>query len=46
MSLLTAVHLMVEHQLINIPVLKEGELVGILRGRDIIIEVTDSLGSL
>ncbi len=36
--IMEAVHLLVEHKLINIPVLKDGELVGILRGRDIIVE--------
>ena len=35
--LMEAVHLLVENKLINIPVVKNGELVGILRGRDIII---------
>ena len=37
MPLMEAIHLLVEHKLINIPVLKDGRLVGILRGRDIII---------
>ncbi len=35
--LMEAVHLLVEHKLINIPVTRKGKLVGILRGRDIII---------
>lgn len=35
--LMEAIHLLVEHRLINIPVVKDGRLVGILRGRDIII---------
>jgi DNA-binding response OmpR family regulator len=35
--LMEAVHLLVENRLINIPVMRSGELVGILRGRDIII---------
>jgi len=35
--LMEAVHLLVEHKLINIPVVQGNLLVGILRGRDIII---------
>lgn len=35
--LMEAIHLLVEHKLINIPVVQGGRLVGILRGRDIII---------
>ena len=35
--LMEAVHLLVENKLINIPVVTDGELVGVLRGRDIII---------
>jgi DNA-binding response OmpR family regulator len=35
--LMEAIHLLVEHKRINIPVVKDGKLVGILRGRDIII---------
>lgn len=35
--LMDAIHLLLEHKLINIPVTKDGRLVGILRGRDIII---------
>jgi signal-transduction protein with cAMP-binding, CBS, and nucleotidyltransferase domain len=34
--LMEAVHLMAKHHLINVAVMKKGELVGILRGRDII----------
>ncbi|MFH2050600.1 MAG: response regulator [bacterium] len=37
--LMEAVHLLVKHKLINLPVLKDDELVGILRGRDIILEI-------
>lgn len=44
--LMEAVHLMVKHRLINLPVVKDGELVGVLRGRDIVLEVAGSLGSL
>lgn len=41
--LMEAVHLLVEHKLINLPVLKDGNLVGILRGRDIILETARSM---
>jgi len=44
--LMEAVHLMVQHHYINLPVVKNGELVGILRGRDIVLEIAGSLGSL
>ncbi len=44
--LMEAVHLLVEHHLINLPVMRDDELVGILRGRDIILEVASSMGSL
>ncbi|MBM3790408.1 MAG: response regulator [Acidobacteria bacterium] len=37
--LMEAVHLMVEHHLVNLPVMKGGELVGILRERDVILEI-------
>jgi len=40
--LMEAVHLLVANKLINIPVLKDGELVGILRARDIILESAKS----
>ncbi|MFH2035307.1 MAG: response regulator [Candidatus Zixiibacteriota bacterium] len=43
LPLMEAVHLLVEHKLINLPVLKNGELVGILRGRDIILETARSM---
>jgi len=42
--LMEAVHLMVKQHVVNLPVVKEGELVGVLRGREIIIEVADSMG--
>jgi CheY-like chemotaxis protein len=42
--LMEAVHLLVEHKLINIPVLESGELVGILRARDIILETVQLTG--
>ncbi len=41
--LMEAVHLLVEHKLINLPVLEDGELVGIIRGRDIILETARSM---
>lgn len=41
--LMEAVHLLVEHKLINLPVLKNDELVGIIRGRDIILETARSM---
>jgi len=41
--LMEAVHLLVEHKLINLPGLKNGELMGILRGRDIILETARSM---
>jgi len=41
--LMEAVHLLVEHKLINLPVIKDDELVGILRGRDIILETARSM---
>lgn len=42
--LMEAVHLMAKHEKINLPVLKDGELVGILRGRDIVLEIANNLG--
>lgn len=44
--IMEAIHLLVEHKLINIPVLKGGTLVGILRGRDIIIASARLTGAL
>jgi len=41
--IMEAVHLMVEHHLINLPVMRDDELVGVLRGRDIILEVAGSM---
>ncbi|MDP8239140.1 MAG: response regulator [Candidatus Hatepunaea meridiana] len=41
-----AVHLMVKHHLITLPVMMDDELVGILRERDIILEIAGSLGTL
>lgn len=44
--LMQAVHLMIEHQVINLPVMKAGELVGILREKDIILDIANNLGML
>ena len=41
--LMEGIHLLVEHKLINLPVVKDGELVGVLRGRDIILETVKSM---
>lgn len=41
--LMQAVHLMLQHHLITLPVLKEGELVGILREKDIILEIANNI---
>ncbi len=42
--LMEAVHLMIEHSLINLPVLNEGKLMGVLRERDIILEIAKNIG--
>lgn len=42
--IMEAIHLLVEHKLINIPVLENDELVGILRARDIILETVQLTG--
>jgi len=44
MPLMEAVNLMVEHSLINIPVVRNKDLVGILRGRDVIIATAHFAG--
>ena len=44
--IMEAIHLLVENKLINIPVTENGELVGILRGRDLIIESARLAGAL
>jgi len=41
-----AVHLMVNHHLINLPVIDRGKLIGVLRERDIVFEIGNSLGAL
>jgi DNA-binding response OmpR family regulator len=42
--LMEAMHLMVRHHLINLPVMERGELAGVLRERDIILEIASVLG--
>jgi len=42
--LMEAVHLMTQHRFINLPVLKEGELVGILREKDLVRDIALNLG--
>ena len=37
--IMKAIHLMVHYHLINLPVMEEGKLVGILRERDVILEI-------
>ncbi|MBU1320387.1 MAG: response regulator [candidate division Zixibacteria bacterium] len=44
--IMEAIHLMVDNRLINLPVVKSGQLVGILRGRDVVLEVARSMGSM
>ncbi|MDP8205107.1 MAG: response regulator [Candidatus Electryonea clarkiae] len=41
--LLEAVHLMIEYHLINLPVIMNGELIGILREQDIILEIVNNI---
>ncbi|NQU06849.1 MAG: response regulator [Calditrichaeota bacterium] len=41
--LMEAIYLMIEHKLINLPVMMDDELVGILRERDIILEIANNL---
>lgn len=43
--IMKAVHLMIEHHLINLPVIVDNELVGVLRERDIILEIANNIGS-
>lgn len=42
--LMEAVHLMVKLHVVNLPVMKEGDLVGILRGREVILEIARNIG--
>jgi len=41
--LIEAVHLMVKHHLINLPIMKQDKVVGILREQDITLEVARSM---
>jgi DNA-binding response OmpR family regulator len=41
--LMEAVHLMVERHLTNLPVLKDGRLVGVLRDEDVFLEIADAV---
>lgn len=43
--LIEAVHLMVIHHLINLPVMRAGHLVGIIREKDIILEIASRMGA-
>jgi len=43
--LIEAVHLMVIHHLINLPVMRAGHLVGIIREKDIILEIAARIGT-
>jgi CBS domain-containing protein len=42
--LMEALHLMASRKLINLPVLRDGELVGILRDKDLLLEIANSVG--
>jgi CheY-like chemotaxis protein len=44
--LLEAIHLMTQHHLVTLPVLQQGKLIGILRERDIILEIAKNFGTL
>ena len=41
--LMLAVHMMSSHRLINVAVVRDGELVGILRDKDLLLELATSL---
>lgn len=41
--LMEAVHLMVSQRLFDLPVLQEGRLVGMLRNRELLLEITDAV---
>ncbi|MCF7811283.1 response regulator [bacterium] len=41
--LMESISLMIEHKLINLPVMMDDELVGVLRERDIIVEIVESV---
>jgi len=42
--LMEAVHLLVKHKLINLPVIESGNLVGVLRARDLVLEIQRIIG--
>ena len=44
--LMEAVHMMVKHNIVTLPVMKAGELVGVIREKDIILEIAKNLGTL
>jgi CheY-like chemotaxis protein len=44
--LIQAVHLMLKHRFINLPVMKGNKLVGILREKDIILDIANNLGTI
>ena len=44
--LIQAVHLMLKHRVINLPVMRGNKLVGILREKDIILEIANNLGTI
>lgn len=41
--LLEALHLMLVHHMINLPVMRDGQLAGILRDKDLLLEVADAI---
>lgn len=43
--LMEAVHLMVRQHVVNLPVMEKGELVGVLRGREVILEVARGMSA-
>lgn len=42
--LMEAVHLITQHRIINLPALKDGELVGIIREKDLVRDIAVNLG--
>lgn len=42
--LMEAVHLMVFNNLINLPVMRNGELAGVLRDKDLLLEIAEAMG--
>ena len=41
--LMEALHVMLEHHMINVPVMSGGQFVGILRDKDLLLEVADAI---